>query len=86
MDDDTVRINPQNFGIHPLEHSTDGETTTYNMGFLETVREIEQEEAACAEQGEVNVSDDSRRKEMVASIRSSGLRRPMKNISRNGSK
>ena len=85
LDDDTVRINPQNFGIHPLEHSTDGETTTYNMGFLETVREIEQEEAACAEQGEVNVSDDSRRKEMVASIRSSDLCHPMKNISRNGS-
>ena len=55
-----------------------------SVGFLETVREIEQEEAACAEQGEVNVSYDSRRKEMVASIRSSGLRRPMNNISRNG--
>ena len=38
LDDDTVCINPQIFGIHPLEHSADGEITTYNMAFLETVR------------------------------------------------
>lgn len=93
LDDDVVRSRPADFGIEPLPHArpaSDGQgeqVTNYSMGYLETVDEEENYESEMAVvdfYSELTTTDESRRLEMVANIENSGLRRPLKNIRRNG--